>query len=128
MSSRVANFQRKGGHPLAYCERPLPQALPTYQVLNGTSEATFGGIVRRSRNKPLSGVEINLVNPITREQLHSRSSSQGKFLFRGLSPGRYTLTATRKPYLPIVLSNLWAVAGHSGHMALLMEQPGAVCE
>src|SRR5688572_5989661 len=49
--------------------------------------STFTGIVVDERDRPLSGAAIM----ITPRQLGQSSDAQGKFLFKGLCPGDYTV-------------------------------------
>lgn len=110
------------------CDQNPLQGLPTYHPLSGSRGAEVAGTIKGSRGRSISGVDIALLNPLTREQTVPRTSRNGAFVISGIAPGRYTITAAAKGYSPAVIPDIWAVTANSASVLIQMNVPGGACQ
>ncbi len=77
----------------------------------------YAGFVRDNYGTPISGVELSLAE----NNCVTQSLSDGSYSFNNLSPGSYTIIATRYPYAQCMVAGCTAAAGSAAEYDVTLQ-------
>lgn len=75
-------------------------------LLAQSSTATLSGTVEDQNGAIVAGANIALVSVTQGSQRLATTNSEGRFVFPQLTPGQYSVTATREGFAPVEVKNV----------------------
>jgi hypothetical protein len=102
-------------------ETVLFAQMPRTQSIEDGATGSLAGRLTDLHSNPLGGVTVVLRNPATSAEARTTTTNKGAYIFDGLEPGEYTLTAESPELGRGEVESIVVVAGYSARVDIALD-------